>query len=313
MLRFLIMEQVKLPNFKICTGFWIVFLAYNEVQRLLTIRLKDMAECEYLNNDWYLLAISANKQYIFFFHFLSFLFYVWHMLYILIFNKISTQNLVFYSYYNKLIVLKQKKQLKETIMNRFRKYGLFAWYSIIGTGVDWVCLKFLSTLFRGIIFIIMIVTFSYDGDTFNTLIKHSCAVSNVLSYAIGVAVTFVLSVKYAFKIKDNMPDRITNTVLIHFLGLLVQGGLFAVLIHNGFDENPAKIITICENAVLMGAGNIFIVFRNYKKDNSTKKQKKVSETWVFSSLIYGYFFPYIERSFFICLIPSSRNHVTLPM
>lgn len=198
-----------------------------------------------------------------------------------------------------------------------KKYLLFGWYSVIGTAIDWILLKFLSLMVKGIAIVTMISTVNYDLDFFNTFVNHGCAISNVLSYAIGVAVTFVLSVKYAFKIKDNMPDRITNTVIIHFLGLLVQGGLFAVLIHNGFDENPAKIITICENAVLMGAGNIFIVFRNYKKDNSTKKQKKVSETWAFSGAIYGYFFTndkiYIERSFFICLIQSSRNHVTLPM
>lgn len=197
-------------------------------------------------------------------------------------------------------------------MDRFKKYGLFVFYSCVGTLADWILLKFLSLMFRGIIFTTMLVTFTYDGDSFNTLIRHSSAVSNILSYAVGVAITFILSVKFAFKINDNMADRVKNTVFIHVLGLLIQSGLFALLIHSGFEENHAKIITICENALLMGAGNIFIVFKSYKKDKNAK-QKKVSETWVYSRLIYGYFFSYIERSFFICLIQSSRNHVTLPI
>lgn len=199
-----------------------------------------------------------------------------------------------------------------------KKYLLFVWYSVIGTIADWTLLIFLSLIIKGIALVTMIATLNFDMEYFKMFVRHGCAASNVVSYAIGVAITFVLSAKYAFKLNDNMGRRIRNTTVIHIVGLLVQSGLFAMLIHHrGYDENTAKIITICENAVLMGAGNIFIVFRNYKKDNSTKKQKKVSETWAFSSAIYGYFFTndkiYIERSFFICLIPSSRNHVTLPM
>lgn len=204
------------------------------------------------------------------------------------------------------------KYIKIRSMGRFKKYALFVLYSFVGTAVDWVLLKISSLLSKGIIFAYMIVTFSYDEGLFDTLVRNSSAGANMVSYAIGVAVTFILCIKYAFKINDNMPDRIKNTVFIHILGLLVQSGLFALLIHSGFEENHAKIITICENALLMGAGNIFIVFKSYKQDKSAKS-KKVSETWVYSSLIYGYFFSYIERSFFICLIQSSRNHVTLPM
>ena len=197
-------------------------------------------------------------------------------------------------------------------MGRLKSYCLFAFYSCIGTAADWILLTFLSLMFRGIILSIMLLTFTYDIDVFSNLIKHSSALSNVISYAVGVAITFILCVKYAFKINDNMPNRIRNTVIIHILGLLVQSGLFAFLIHNGCDEVNAKIITICENAVLMATGNLLIVFKKYKQDEG-KQQKKVSETWVYSTLICGYFFSYIEKSFFICLIPSSRNHVTLPM
>ena len=160
-----------------------------------------------------------------------------------------------------------------------RKYLLFGLYSVIGTIADWILLKFLSLIVKGIALVTMLATINLDMEYFKMFIRHGCAVSNVASYAVGVAITFVLSAKYAFKLNDNMGKRIRNTTVIHIIGLLVQSGLFAVLIHHrGYDENTAKIITICENAVLMGAGNIFIVFRNYKKDNSTKKQKKVSET-----------------------------------
>lgn len=183
-------------------------------------------------------------------------------------------------------------------MQRFKKYWLFVWYSIVGTGVDWVFLKLLSFSFKSMVFITILKTGNFDRMFFDNLIKYGCTIANIVSYAIGVATTFFLSAKYAFKINDNIPDRIKNTILIQIIGLLVQSGLFAILIHNGFDENPAKIITICENAVLMGAGNIFVVFRNYRKEgNNTKQQKKVSETWVSSSLIYGYFFLILKDLF----------------
>ena len=195
-----------------------------------------------------------------------------------------------------------------------KKYVLFGWYSAIGTLLDWILLKFLSLMVKGIALVTMLTTINLDMEYFNIFVRHGCAVSNIVSYAIGVAITFILSAKYAFKLDDNMGRRIRNTTIIHIMGLLVQSGLFAVLIHTGSSENTAKFITICENAVLMGAGNIFIVFRNYnKKDEKDETQKKVSGTWVSLSSICGYLFSYIEKSFFICLIQSSRNHVTLPM
>ena len=162
-------------------------------------------------------------------------------------------------------------------MYKFRKYWLFAWYSCVGTLADLILLIFLSLMFRGIIFSTMLVTFTYDRDLFSILIKNSSAVSNVLSYAVGVAITFILCIKYAFKINDNIPNRIRNTVIIHILGLLVQSGLFAFLIHNGCYEVNAKFITICVNAVLMVIGNLLIVFKKYNQDDD-KQQKKVSGT-----------------------------------
>ena len=180
-----------------------------------------------------------------------------------------------------------------------RKYLLFGLYSVIGTIADWILLKFLSLVVKGIALVTMLATINLDMEYFSMFVRHGCAVSNIVSYAIGVAITFVLSAKYAFKLNDNMGRRIRNTTIIHIIGLLVQSGLFAVLIHSGFGENAAKIITIGENAVLMGAGNIFIVFRNYKKEGkSTELQKKVSETWVYLSLIYGYFFSLYWKIFF---------------
>jgi hypothetical protein len=44
----------------------------------------------------------------------------------------------------------------------------------------------------------------------------------------------------------------------------------------------------------MGFSNIFIVFRNYnKKSEEGELQKKVSETWVYSNLFFGYFYSFI--------------------
>jgi len=134
-------------------------------------------------------------------------------------------------------------------------------------------------------------------------------IANIISYATGVMISFFLCRKFVFKVKDHVARRTLSTIAVHFVGLVIQELLLDSLLGSGVDLNIAKMVTVIENGILMYFLNVFVVFRKYKP---TKRQsKKVSETWVYSSLIYGYFFSYIERSFFICLIPSSRNHVTL--
>lgn len=136
-------------------------------------------------------------------------------------------------------------------------------------------------------------------------------VANIISYAIGVMISFFLCRKFVFKVRDHVARRTLSTIAVHFVGLIIQELLLGALLDLEWELNLAKLATVAENGVLMYFLNKYIVFRKYKTIRT--RSKKVSETWVFSSLIYGYFFPYIERSFFICLIPSSRNHVTLPM
>ena len=136
-------------------------------------------------------------------------------------------------------------------------------------------------------------------------------IANIISYATGVMISFFLCRKFVFKVKDHVLRRTLSTIAVHFVGLVIQELLLDSLLGNGVDLNIAKMITVAENGILMYFLNVFVVFRKYKPIR--RNSKKVSETWVSSSLIYGYFFSYIERSFFICLIPSSRNQVTLPI
>lgn len=134
-------------------------------------------------------------------------------------------------------------------------------------------------------------------------------IANIISYATGVMISFFLCRKFVFKVKDHVARRTLSTIAVHFVGLVIQELLLDSLLGSGVDLNIAKMVTVIENGILMYFLNVFVVFRKYKPIK--RRSKKVSETWVCSSLIYGYFFSYIERSFFICLIPSSRNHVTL--
>lgn len=187
-----------------------------------------------------------------------------------------------YSVQTPICMDKFKKVLKQNL--------LFFMYSAIGTLADIGALNLLSLIMDE-------------------------SIANIISYATGVMISFFLCRKFVFKVKDHVARRTISTIAVHFVGLIIQELLLDSLLKSGMNLNIAKMITVAENGILMYFLNVFIVFRKYKPIR--RKQKKVSETWVFSSLIYGYFFTnkkfYIERSFFICLIPSSRNHVTLPM
>ena len=182
----------------------------------------------------------------------------------------------------------------------------------------------------------------YKGIILVSLYKNAYTLSNVISYPVGVALAFYWSAKYAFKTLDHMKERIRDTILVHVTGLVVQELLLYVLKLNGKTEDYAKLVAIAVNAILMAFSSILIVFR--KRDNKIvifaifhkegkerrkhpdrKKKsrrslkglkhrlkrgnrKKKTSAW-----ISGCLFSYIERSFFICLIQSSRNHVTLPI
>ena len=236
--------------------------------------------------------------------------------------------------------------------NKSRKYLLFFCFSCIGTLCDIFVLNLLSTKIKSSIILLSLLFMRMIGNNnlfqqvATTSYYYSYEISNILSYVIGVAVAFILSAKFAFKIKrDQMRDCVKDTIITHISGWVVQIALLFFLKYLGknnnnfawITENIAKGISILINGLLMLLSNIFIVFRERdsnqkiitivkflprKRRNSKKKlrlrrlrnKKKASGTWwISTSLIYGCPFSYIERSFFICLIPSSRNHVTLPI
>lgn len=175
-----------------------------------------------------------------------------------------------------------------------RKIILFGCFSAIGTIADCILLIFISLFFKGIIFtviftnvngieelILTIMSFMLGNlEKLYILNKYAYSLANFISYAIGVAITFVLSAKYAFKVsEETVTKRAILTTIIHIIGIIVQTVLFNKLIWRGLDNGTAKTITIIVNAVLMGFSNIFIVFRNYnKKSEEGELQKKVSET-----------------------------------
>lgn len=120
-------------------------------------------------------------------------------------------------------------------------------------------------------------------------------IANIVSYAIGVMISFFLCRKFVFKVRDHITRRTISTITVHFVGLVIQELLLDSLLDQGIDLNIAKGVTVIENGILMYFLNKYIVFRKYKPIR--RKPKKVSETWVSSSLIYGYFFLILKDLF----------------
>ena len=120
-------------------------------------------------------------------------------------------------------------------------------------------------------------------------------IANIVSYAIGVMISFFLCRKFVFKVRDHIARRTISTITVHFVGLVIQELLLDSLLDQGIDLNIAKGVTVIENGILMYFLNKYIVFRKYKPIR--RKPKKVSETWVSSSLIYGYFFLRVKDLF----------------
>lgn len=236
------------------------------------------------------------------------------------------------------------------IWNKSRKYVLFLVFSGIGTGFDWMLMKTLAPVIINPLTQMLILSSILSENVFQVLVPVVCnieeniyAITNVISYPVGVAIAFLLSAKYAFKTpKEDMNKCVKDTIIVHITGYGLQELLLVILtVFICMDEDFAKLITIVVNGLLMLFSNIFIVFRD--RDNTKtkvvtivkflpnikfgrnknrrkphhkrfKRQKKGSGTWCLHQIqSTDTFFSYIEKSFFICLIQSSRNHVTLPM
>lgn len=101
-------------------------------------------------------------------------------------------------------------------------------------------------------------------------------IANIISYAIGVIISFFLCRKFVFKVKDHVLRRTISTIAVHFIGLVIQELLLNSLLENDMDLNIAKIVTVAENGILLYFLNVFVVFRKYKPIK--RKSKKVSET-----------------------------------
>jgi len=102
------------------------------------------------------------------------------------------------------------------------------------------------------------------------------SIANIISYAIGVMISFFLCRKFVFKVKDKLLRRTLSTISVHFVGLIVQELLLNALLSLQWELNIAKLGTVIENGILMYFLNKYIVFRKYK--TIRRKSKKVSET-----------------------------------
>ena len=181
--------------------------------------------------------------------------------------------------------IKQKMKWKyvEDFWNKLKKYILFFVFSCIGTLCDIFVLNLLSAKIKSSVIILSLFFIRTIGN--NNLLQgifaigyyYSYELSNVISYIIGVGIAFILSAKFAFKIKrDQMRDCVKDTIITHISGWVVQIALLFFLKYLGennnnfawITENIAKGISILINGLLMLFSNIFIVFR--ERDNNQK-------------------------------------------
>ena len=128
---------------------------------------------------------------------------------------------------------------------------LFLMYSAIGTLADFGALNILSMIMNE-------------------------RIANIISYAIGVMISFFLCRRFVFRVRDHLTRRTISTITVHFVGLVIQELLLDSLLNQGMDLNIAKGVTVAENGILMYFMNKYIVFRKYKPIK--RKSKKVSET-----------------------------------
>ena len=167
------------------------------------------------------------------------------------------------------------------IWNKSRKYVLFLVFSGIGTGFDWMLMKTLAPVIINPLIQILILSSILSENVFQILAPIACniveniyAITNFISYPIGVAIAFILSAKYAFKTpKEDMNKCIKDTIAVHLTGYGLQELLLIILtVFISMNENKAKFITIVVNGILMLFSNILIVFR----DRNNAKTKVVT-------------------------------------
>ena len=151
--------------------------------------------------------------------------------------------LYFISYKFYVVMCKFRDIIKENL--------LFFMYCAIGTLADFGALNILSMIMDE-------------------------RIANIVSYAIGVMISFFLCRKFVFKVRDHIARRTISTITVHFVGLVIQELLLDSLLDQGMNLNIAKGVTVVENGILMYFLNKYIVFRKYKPIK--RRQKKVSET-----------------------------------
>ena len=100
-------------------------------------------------------------------------------------------------------------------------------------------------------------------------------IANGISYIVGILVAFFLCRSFVFNAKDHTSRRLASTLIVHFVGLVVQQLLLNFLLKLGWGLNVSKIVTVVENAILMYFLNIIVVFREYKSQKS-----RASKNWV---------------------------------
>jgi len=162
-------------------------------------------------------------------------------------------------------------KIKEKLVwSNSKKYVLFLAFSLIGTIADFGVLKFLEMIIKSL-------------TRNEVIIKNAYEIGNIFSYIVGVAIAFILSAKFAFKIeKEKMAECTKDTIFTHISGWITQIAALKILIYLGehnenyvwITKDMAKTISIGINGILMLGSNIFIVFRNRNKGGEKKKNKK---------------------------------------
>ncbi len=104
-----------------------------------------------------------------------------------------------------------------------------------------------------------------DFSVYSLLLKsgmQNYQVANAISYASGTTLSFILNVRFNFRVTDKIPQRMACFFCVAFLGWLMSAGLLHLLIeHYNFNRYISKLATLVLVVLLQYNLNRLFSFR----------------------------------------------------
>jgi len=104
-----------------------------------------------------------------------------------------------------------------------------------------------------------------DFTIFSQLKHLNYQLANVISYASGTLLSFILNVRFNFRVTDKIPMRLVRFLGVAFLGLTASALLLRLFVGAwGFDRNYSKAATLVVVVFLQYNLNRRFSFRKYE-------------------------------------------------